>query len=275
MEAEKLAALLGIKEPRAVTKAKEFERLLTMRAPTGLGPQNGGTLCKGAAALCLACREFGVAVDKAQTSRLGCFGQSQLLGAITTAQRLLGVGDSAAAATPKEVCKRLGNVLITAEVESTVEMFKERFLAKLPPKQRAFADLSSPVFVAAAFYVVSLKRRSHVTQMQIASSLDLSKTELQRAVTAMQEIFGDDEKKEKKPRQQEQGSEKKRQRAADEGAAAPTEQQQPEDVSMASQPSDDADMSDDAYFAWRQRFEEEAKQLSAKPSKKMKQTTLI
>jgi len=219
MEAASLAQKMGIHNTAAVSKARELERLLGVRAATGLGAGEG---CRGAVCLALACRAANTPFDREKACTLCCATPAQFSVALTAAQRLLGnaiaatatAGAASGSVTVNEACRRVGRLTLISETTATLEGFKQRFLARLPPCQRPHANFDSVAFVGAALYIVAMRRKAKLTRAQVAAALDITTAELSRSVLIMNEQLGTtaaspskDSEAKKRPRESEDAEE--------------------------------------------------------------------
>jgi origin recognition complex subunit 6 len=112
-------------------------------------------------------------------------------------QKALGVRSSA---SPRDLCVQFGCAKVELPVRVTLAAFKDKYLQRLPPGDRASANLSNPIFLAAVFYLVARKHKVKIARERLLTTLGLTSGELHRTVAVVAEIVPDlvgvDEKKE-------------------------------------------------------------------------------
>ncbi len=137
-------------------------------------------------------------------------------------QKALGVRSSA---SPRDLCVQFGCAKIELPLRVTLTAFKEKYLQRLPPGDRAAANLTNPIFLAAVFSLVARKHKVKIARERLLTTLGLTSGELHRTTALVAEIVPDlvgiEEKKEK----EEKTKNKKRKSAGDDG----TENQEEEE----------------------------------------------
>jgi origin recognition complex subunit 6 len=100
-------------------------------------------------------------------------------------QRLLGIRHRA---SPAELCTQFGCVRLERGVKAALAALRSRFAARLPPQEQAFLDLSRPVFLAAAFYIVARKHKVSIDRVKLQKQLAVTPKEFAEVHAAAVEL---------------------------------------------------------------------------------------
>jgi len=112
-------------------------------------------------------------------------------------QKALGLRSTA---SPRDLCVQFGCAKIELPLRITLGVFKEQYLQRLPPGDRAAANLTNPIFLAAVFSLVARKHKVKIQRERLLRTLGLTSGELNRTVVlvadTVPELVGIEEKKE-------------------------------------------------------------------------------
>jgi hypothetical protein len=113
-------------------------------------------------------------------------------------QKALGLRSTASF---RDLCVQFGCAKLELPLRITLVAFKEEYLQRLAPGDRAAANLTNPIFLAAVFSLVARKHKVKIARERLLTTLGLTSGELHRAVAlvadTVPELVGIEEKKEK------------------------------------------------------------------------------
>lgn len=111
-------------------------------------------------------------------------------------QKALGVCSTASS---RDLCVQFGCARIELPVRTTLSTFKEKYLQRLAPGDRAAANLANPIYLAAVFSLVARKQKVKIARERLLTTLGLTSVELHRSVNLVAdivpELVGIEEKK--------------------------------------------------------------------------------
>lgn len=173
MGARLLCAALQIKNPRAVAKACEYERLADVRSQGSLGAYEP---MKPAVCVELGCRHAGVSIVRAALCKTASCSEKAYSAAFRTIANLLSV---TVGSTMAELGVKFGVMSIVPRAEKSLEEFQRRVFA------RDRTQAVGPVFVAAAIYQTAKKMRLKVDRERLVKTEDLDDALFGRAIELM------------------------------------------------------------------------------------------
>ncbi|GFR47018.1 hypothetical protein Agub_g8702 [Astrephomene gubernaculifera] len=178
MDVKHLARSLGIMQQPAINRASELLRLLKLKIPGGLGQAK---ICRPAVCLELACQTTpgSKLPTREEFVRYSCSTAKIYNETFTRIQRLL---DVRPALDLRELVTLFGCSQLHDKVQQLMRTYKTRFLESLPQADRGRADLSRPVFLAAAFLLVARKHKATVDRAALIAKMGLTRAELTGAI---------------------------------------------------------------------------------------------
>ncbi|KAL8518730.1 hypothetical protein ACS0TY_009910 [Phlomoides rotata] len=91
----------------------------------------------------------------------------------------------------KALAIQFGCVRLIPFVHRGLSLYKDRFLASLPPSRRSSTDFSRPVFTAVAFYLCAKKQKLKVDKFKLIELAGTSETEYSNVSTSMLDLCFD------------------------------------------------------------------------------------
>ncbi|GJN10934.1 hypothetical protein PR202_ga29082 [Eleusine coracana subsp. coracana] len=91
----------------------------------------------------------------------------------------------------RELGIQFGCVRLIPFVQKGLALYKERFLAALPPSRRTSTDFGRPVFTAAAFYLCAKKHKLKVDKLKLIDLCGTSSSEFTTVLTSMADLCFD------------------------------------------------------------------------------------
>ena len=169
-------------------------------------------------------------------------------------QKALGVRSTASS---RDLCVQFGCARIELPVRTTLATFKEKYLQRLAPGDRAAANLANPVYLAAVFSLVARKHKVKIARERLLTTLGLTSVELHRSVNLVADVVPElvaiEEKKSTKSEKT-----KKRKSSGDNDSEEKEENDENEEEKGEDDVSDEQEQEQD----------EEKKQKKASPAKK-------
>ncbi|XP_076900256.1 origin of replication complex subunit 6-like [Bidens hawaiensis] len=91
----------------------------------------------------------------------------------------------------RELAIQFGCVRLIPLVQKGLSLYRERFIASLPPSRRASADFSRPVFTATGFYLCAKKHKLKVDKNKLIELSGTSEDEFSSVSTSMKDLCHD------------------------------------------------------------------------------------
>ncbi|KAK2975358.1 hypothetical protein RJ640_007855 [Escallonia rubra] len=91
----------------------------------------------------------------------------------------------------RELGIQFGCIRLIPLVQKGLSLYKDRFLASLPPSRRASADFSRPVYTAVAFYLCAKRHKLKVDKIKLIEICGTSESEFSRVSTSMKDLCHD------------------------------------------------------------------------------------
>ncbi|PUZ73047.1 hypothetical protein GQ55_2G443500 [Panicum hallii var. hallii] len=187
MDMSAIAARLGLSGSRPVIrKAGELRRLCDVNFDSSV--LGIGEVCKAIICLEIAASKFQVIFDRAEAVRMSGMSDKAYIRSFNALQNGLGVKTTL---DVRELGIQFGCVRLIPFVQKGLSLYKERFLAALPPSRRASTDFGRPVFTAAAFYLCAKRHKLKVDKIKLIDLCGTSSTEFTTVSTSMADLCFD------------------------------------------------------------------------------------
>ncbi|RLN33914.1 origin of replication complex subunit 6 [Panicum miliaceum] len=187
MDMSAIAARLGLSGSRPVIrKAGELRRLCDVNFDSSV--LGIGEVCKAIICLEIAASKFQVIFDRAEAVRMSGMSEKAYIRSFNALQNGLGVKTTL---DVRELGIQFGCVRLIPFVQKGLSLYKERFLAALPPSRRASTDFGRPVFTAAAFYLCAKRHKLKVDKLKLIDLCGTSSTEFTTVSTSMADLCFD------------------------------------------------------------------------------------
>ncbi|KFK40952.1 hypothetical protein AALP_AA2G065800 [Arabis alpina] len=164
-------------------KAAEFRRLIDVQFDSSI--IGVGEICKAVICLEIAASRLEVIFNRQAAIKLSGMSERAYSRSFNTLQNGVGVKVKL---NVKELAIQFGCVRMIATVQKSLSVYKERFLASLPVSRRANADLTRPVFTAAAFFLCAKKQKLKVDKHRLIEVCGTSESEFSCVLTSMMDL---------------------------------------------------------------------------------------
>lgn len=182
-----IAARLGLSGSRPVVrKAAELRRLCDITFDSSV--LGIGEVCKAIICLEIAATKFQVVFDRAEAVRMSGMSDKAYIRSFNSLQNGLGVKTTL---DVRELGIQFGCVRLIPFVQKGLALYKERFLAALPPSRRSSTDFGRPVFTAAAFYLCARRHKLKVDKLKLIDLCGTSSSEFTTVSTSMGDLCFD------------------------------------------------------------------------------------
>ncbi|XP_047062515.1 origin of replication complex subunit 6-like [Lolium rigidum] len=187
MDMSAIAARLGLSGSRPVVrKAAELRRLCDINFDSSV--LGIGEVCKAIICLEIAATKFQVIFDRAEAVRMSGMSDKAYIRSFNALQNGLGVKTTL---DVRELGIQFGCVRLIPFVQKGLALYKERFLAALPPSRRSSTDFGRPVFTAAAFYLCAKRHKLKVDKLKLIDLCGTSSSEFTTVSTSMGDLCFD------------------------------------------------------------------------------------
>ncbi|CAM0948882.1 unnamed protein product [Alopecurus aequalis] len=187
MDMSAIAARLGLSGSRPVVrKAAELRRLCDITFDSSV--LGIGEVCKAIICLEIAATKFQVLFDRAEAVRMSGMSDKAYIRSFNALQNGLGVKTTL---DVRELGIQFGCVRLIPFVQKGLTLYKERFLAALPPSRRSSTDFGRPVFTAAAFYLCAKRHKLKVDKLKLIDLCGTSSSEFTTVSTSMADLCFD------------------------------------------------------------------------------------
>ncbi|XP_020530545.1 origin of replication complex subunit 6 isoform X2 [Amborella trichopoda] len=185
MDISSLSKKLGLPS-HLVRKALELRRLSDLHLDSSI--LGIGEICKAVICLELAATKLQVPFDRQEGIRLSGMSEKAYTRSFNALQNGLGVKTKV---DIRELGIQFGCVRLIPLTQKGLSLYKERFLAALPPSRRATADFNRPVFTAVAFYLCARKNKLKVDKLKLIELCGTSESEFSSVFTSMNDLCFD------------------------------------------------------------------------------------
>ncbi|KAL6513897.1 Origin of replication complex subunit 6 [Orobanche hederae] len=212
MDMSEIAKKLGLSESKyLIRKAAELRRLADIQFDSSI--IGVGEICKAVICLEIAASRMEVIFDRQAAIRLSGVSEKAYNRSFNSMQNGIGVKNKldirelaiqfgcvrlipfAHKGISFESCLesyRLDDEVWSDQTnEPTYFMYKERFLASLPPSRRVSTDFSRPVFVAVSFYLCAKRHKLKVDKFKLIELAGTSESEFSNVATSMMDLCFD------------------------------------------------------------------------------------
>ncbi|XP_057948942.1 origin of replication complex subunit 6 [Malania oleifera] len=187
MDLSDIAKKLGLSEEKhLVRKAAELRRLCDIQFDSSI--IGVGEVCKAIICLEIAATRLQVEFDRQNAIRLSGMSEKAYNRSFNCMQNGLGVKTKL---DVRELAIQFGCVRIIPFVQKGLSLYKDRFLASLPPSRRATADFTRPVFIAVAFYLCAKRHKLKVDKLKLIELCGTSESEFSSVSTSMKDLCHD------------------------------------------------------------------------------------
>ncbi|KAK6931223.1 Origin recognition complex, subunit 6, partial [Dillenia turbinata] len=200
MDLSDIARKLNLSDSnKLVRKAAELRRLSDVRFDSSI--IGVGEVCKAIICLEIAASRLDVIFDRQNAIKLSGMSEKAYNRSFNAMQNGLGVKTKL---DIRELGIQFGCVRLIPLVQRGLNLYKDRFLASLPPSRRTSADFTRPVFTAVAFYLCAKKIKLKVDKLKLIEVCGTSEAEFSSVSTTTKDlchnVFGV-EKEKKDPRE--------------------------------------------------------------------------
>ncbi|KAL8533844.1 hypothetical protein ACS0TY_010026 [Phlomoides rotata] len=187
MDMSLIARKLGISDSKLLTrKAAELRRLADIQFDSSI--IGVGETCKAVICLEIAASRMEVMFDRQLAIKLSGVSEKAYNRSFNSMQNGLGVKNKL---DIKALAIQFGCVRLIPFVHRGLSLYKDRFLASLPPSRRSSTDFSRPVFTAVAFYLCAKKQKLKVDKFKLIELAGTSETEYSNVSTSMLDLCFD------------------------------------------------------------------------------------
>ncbi|MFS7992647.1 putative origin recognition complex, subunit 6 [Helianthus anomalus] len=187
MDLSEYARKIGISESKQVVrKAAELRRVSDLQFDSsGAGI---GEICKSIICLEIAANMMQVIFDRQTAIRLSGMSEKAYIRSFNVMQNGIGIKNKL---DIRELAIQFGCVRLIPLVQKGLSLYKERFIASLPPSRRASADFTRPVFTATGFYLCAKKHKLKVDKNKLIELSGTSEDEFSSVSTSMKDLCHD------------------------------------------------------------------------------------
>ncbi|KAL0336354.1 UNVERIFIED_CONTAM: Origin of replication complex subunit [Sesamum radiatum] len=187
MDMSEIAKKLGLSESKQlIRKAAELRRLADIQFDSSV--IGVGEICKAIICLEIAASRMEVIFDRQTAIRLSGMSEKAYNRSFNSMQNGIGVKNKL---DIRELAIQFGCVRLIPIAHKGFSLFKDRFLASLPPSRKGSTDFSRPVFTAVAFYLCAKKQKLKVDKFKLIELAGTSESEFSSVSTSMLELCFD------------------------------------------------------------------------------------
>ncbi|VAI17969.1 unnamed protein product [Triticum turgidum subsp. durum] len=187
MDMSAIAARLGLSGSRPfVRKAAELRRLCDINFDSSV--LGIGEVCKAIICLEVAATKFQVMFDRSEAVQMSGMSEKAYIRSFNALQNGLGVKTTL---DVRELGIQFGCVRLIPFVQKGLVLYKERFLAALPPSRRSSTDFGRPMFTAAAFYLCAKRHKLKVDKLKLIDLCGTSSSGFTTVSTSMGDLCFD------------------------------------------------------------------------------------
>ncbi|KAH6755435.1 origin recognition complex protein 6 [Perilla frutescens var. hirtella] len=187
MDMSEIARKLSLSETKQVTrKAAELRRLADIQFDSSI--IGVGEICKAVICLEIAASRLGVLFDRHAAIKLSGVSEKAYNRSFNAMQNGIGVKNKL---DVRELAIQFGCVRLIPFVHKGLSLYKDRFLASLPPSRRASTDFNRPVFTAVAFYLCAKRHKLKADKFKLIELAGTSESEFSSVSTSMLDLCFD------------------------------------------------------------------------------------
>ncbi|KAL0374061.1 UNVERIFIED_CONTAM: Origin of replication complex subunit [Sesamum radiatum] len=187
MDMSEIAKKLGLSESRQlIRKAAELRRLADIQFDSSV--TGVGEICKAIICLEIAASRMEVIFDRQTAIKMSGMSEKAYNRSFNSMQNGIGIKNKL---DIRELAIQFGCVRLIPIAHKGFSLFKERFLASLPPSRKGSTDFSRPVFTAVVFYLCAKKQKLKVDKFKLIELAGTSESEFSSVSTSMLELCFD------------------------------------------------------------------------------------
>ncbi|KAI3816689.1 hypothetical protein L1987_16392 [Smallanthus sonchifolius] len=187
MDLSEYARKLGLSESKQVVrKAAELRRVSDLQFDSSSA--GIGEICKSIICLETAANMMQVLFDRQIAIRLSGMSEKAYIRSFNVMQNGIGIKNKL---DIRELAIQFGCVRLIPLVQKGLSLYRERFIASLPPSRRASADFTRPVFTATGFYLCAKKHKLKVDKNKLIELSGTSEDEFSSVSTSMKDLCHD------------------------------------------------------------------------------------
>ncbi|KAI3467359.1 hypothetical protein Pfo_024022 [Paulownia fortunei] len=187
MDMSEIAKKLGLSESKLlIRKAAELRRLADIQFDSSI--IGVGEICKAIICLEIAASRMEVIFDRQAAIKMSGLSEKAYNRSFNSMQNGIGVKNKL---DIRELAIQFGCVRLIPFAHKGFSLYKERFLASLPPSRRGSTDFSRPVFTAVAFYLCAKRHKLKVDKVKLIELAGTSESEFSSVSTSMIDICFD------------------------------------------------------------------------------------
>ncbi|KAL8218793.1 hypothetical protein R6Q57_022166 [Mikania cordata] len=187
MDLSDIARKLGLSEPKQVVrKAAELRRMSDLQFDSSNA--GIGEICKAIICLEIAANMKQVLFDRQTAIKLSGMSDKAYIRSLNVMQNGIGVKNSL---DVKELAIQFGCVRLIPLLKKGLSLYRERFIASLPPSRRDSADFTRPVFTATGFYLCAKKHKLKIDKNKLIEISGTSEDEFSSVSTSMKDLCHD------------------------------------------------------------------------------------
>ncbi|KAK6159968.1 hypothetical protein DH2020_003349 [Rehmannia glutinosa] len=187
MDMSEIAKKLGLSESKhVIRKAAELRRLADIQFDSSI--IGVGEVCKAVICLEIAATRMDVIFDRQAAIKLSGVSEKAYNRSFNSMQNGIGVKNKL---DIRELAIQFGCVRLIPFAHKGISLYKERFLASLPPSRRGSTDFSRPVFTAVSFYLCAKRHKLKVDKCKLIELAGTSESEFSSVSTSMMDLCFD------------------------------------------------------------------------------------
>ncbi|XP_076884068.1 origin of replication complex subunit 6-like [Bidens hawaiensis] len=187
MDLTDIARKLDLSGPKQVVrKAAELRRMSDLQFDSSSA--GIGEICKAVICLEIAANIKQVLFDRQTAIRLSGMSEKAYIRSFNVMQNGIGIKNTL---DIRELAIQFGCVRLIPFVQKGLSLYKQRFIASLPPSRRASADFTRPVFTATGFYLCAKKHKLKVDKSKLIELSGTSEDEFSSVSTSMKDLCHD------------------------------------------------------------------------------------
>ncbi|KAL3840594.1 hypothetical protein ACJIZ3_025185 [Penstemon smallii] len=190
MDMTDIAKKMGLSESKhLIRKAAELRRQADIQFDSSV--IGVGEICKAIIFLEIAASRMEVIFDRQLAIKMSGMSENAYNRSFNSMQNGIGIKNKI---DIRELGIQFGCVRLIPFVHKGLSLYKEKFLASLPPSRRASTDFTRPVLIAATFYLCAKRHELKVEKHKLIELAGTSESEFSNVTTSMIalcfEVFG-------------------------------------------------------------------------------------
>ncbi|XP_074561879.1 origin of replication complex subunit 6-like [Curcuma longa] len=187
MDFAAIASRLGLPSSKhLIRKADELRRLSDVQfhsSVIGVGEVTKAIIC-----LELAASRLDMVFDRQSAIKMSGMSERAYMRSLNAMQNGIDIKPSL---DVRQLAIQFGCVRLIPFVQKGLSLYKDRFLAAVPPSRRATTNFNRPVFTAVAFYLCAKRHKLKVDKMRLIELSGTSETEFSTVSTSMRDLCFD------------------------------------------------------------------------------------